>query len=184
MHEKPAVYLIVHCNSQRVYVGSTSNLSKRLSAHRLNLLRGTHPNRHLQAAWDLYGADAFEWKVLAYIDADKRIWLEQRAIDYFDATDPDKGFNKEAIAGVTRGALGRKWTVEQLARISQANKRAKPSHQPGDQCIHGHIKDGTYVKIRSNGSIKIRCQECERIGARERARRLAQRKKGVMPNES
>jgi hypothetical protein len=106
MRERPAVYLIVHRDTQRVYVGSTANLSNR------------------------------------------------------------------------------QWTAEQRARISEANKRSKPLHQPGDQCIRGHIKDGTYVKIKPNGSVKIRCQECERIGARERARRLAQRKKGVMPNES
>lgn len=171
MFERPAVYLIEHVASGRVYVGSAANPSKRWSRHRSELVRGIHRNKHLQAAWTLYGAEGFRWRVLAVIEPSMRIWLEQRAIDALEATNPERGFNKAAIAGVSYGGTGHTWTPEQRAYLSALNKLAKPLHQPGTKCPRGHVKDGTYTRKRRNGSVAIRCQECERQAARDRVRR-------------
>jgi group I intron endonuclease len=171
MFEKPAVYLIVHRDTGRVYVGSTSNLSKRWSRHRIELRNGTHRNRHLQAAWNRYGEAAFDWRVLAIIEPDQRFWLEQRAVDALKACDPAHGFNKAEDVQAAYGSRGHAQTPEHRRRLSESNKKAKPAHQVGARCIHGHVKDGTYTKKKANGTVKIRCQECERRSARERDRR-------------
>lgn len=186
MFERPAVYLIEHTATGRVYVGSTSNLSKRWSRHRQELRDGKHRNRHLQAAWDLYGGDAFRWRVLAVIEPSQRIWLEQRAIDALDACNPEHGFNKAREAGVSYGARGRVWTEEQRAAASAYWKHRRPAgwrppglaeadglpdDSPGLRCRKGHVKDGTYTRTRTNGSVQVRCQVCAREDARDRQRR-------------
>lgn len=189
--EKPGVYAIVHTATARMYVGSTANLSKRWSRHRQELTDGIHRNRHLQAAWNKYGPEAFEWRILELCAAEDRIAREQHYIDAHDLTDPSKGFNKAATAGVSYGGLGRRWTDEQR-RAASAYWRARrpagwipPARQEAegretvDRCPQGHVKDGSYVKRTRTGGVKVRCQECEREDARERARRKAAKKRAA-----
>jgi group I intron endonuclease len=167
-----------------MYVGSTSNISKRWSRHRQELSDGTHRNKHLQAAWAKYGAEAFDWRILELCPAEVRIEREQHYIDHHDLTDPSKGFNKAAQAGVSYGGVGRQWTDEQRAAASAYWKQRRPAgwlpaarraegegRDPSKVCPQGHVKDGTYTKKRHNGSVKVLCQECERKAARERERK-------------
>lgn len=59
-----AIYRITHKASGTTYVGSAMNVRKRWSRHRRDLYHGRHCNPHLQAAFDKYGKDAFEWDIL------------------------------------------------------------------------------------------------------------------------
>lgn len=177
MREKPAVYLIRHRVSGKVYVGSAGNLSKRWSRHRADLRAGKHPNRHLQAAWTRYGEAAFDWIVVAFVEVTERIALEQRAIDALGACDPERGYNRATVAGASYGGGCRVWTDEMRAKQA-ASQRARPDLrrlQVGDECPHGHVIDGTYTRRRVGRtgvvSHSVRCQDCAREEARERQRR-------------
>jgi group I intron endonuclease len=55
-----SIYLIKNTVNGKVYVGQSTNTQKRLLAHRSLLRKGKHPNVHLNAAWQLYGEDAFQ----------------------------------------------------------------------------------------------------------------------------
>lgn len=165
-----------------MYVGSTVNLSKRWSRHRQELHDGIHRNKHLQSAWIKYGQDAFEWRILELCTVADRIEREQSYIDRYCLTDPARGFNKASQAGVSYGGVGRTWTPEQRAEASRAWKERRPSGWTpqgitdtsiGSKCSEGHVRDGSYMKKRKNGSLKLLCQECERFKARARARRKA-----------
>ena len=59
-----AIYGIRHIASGRIYVGSAVRTNARWRHHRSQLQRGTHHSRYLQAAWNKYGAEAFEFVVL------------------------------------------------------------------------------------------------------------------------
>lgn len=170
MITKPGVYAITHTATGRVYIGSTANISSRWSRHRQELRDGIHRNRHLQAAYDKYGKEAFTWNVIALVDRQHLVWLEQRAIDHYCATDPERGFNKAPRAGSTRGTTGRKRTEAELRQAVTTRRARHAQHQPGDRCPQGHIKDGSYVKKGTHGGLAIRCQECERETARDRAK--------------
>lgn len=173
--ERPGVYAITHLASGRSYVGSTTNLSKRWSRHRQELRDGIHRNAHLQAAWELYGAEAFAWRILAICEPAFRIELEQRFIDGWDLTNPDRGFNRAAIASVSYGGAAWERTPEWRHMQAQAWKLRRPPHQPGAKCAKGHVKDGSYTRrmVGRTGllRVKVRCQECERTSARERNRK-------------
>lgn len=99
MMEKPGIYAIVHGSSGRRYIGSASNISKRWHRHRKDLSLGIHRNVYLQATWNKYGADAFEFVVLELTtDLTAR---EQYWIDYYEAY--ENGFNGCPVARSSRG---------------------------------------------------------------------------------
>jgi hypothetical protein len=62
--KQPGLYMI-HClkNDWRYY-GESSNVSGRLASHKSMLNRQIHPNKLLQADWDLLGSDHFQFVVL------------------------------------------------------------------------------------------------------------------------
>lgn len=58
------IYLIKNEQVGRAYVGSSTSLNKRLARHKRDLNRRGHPNRHLQRAWNKYGAESFSFSVV------------------------------------------------------------------------------------------------------------------------
>jgi group I intron endonuclease len=101
MTEKPGIYAIRHLESGKVYVGSASNISKRWSRHRKDLRAGVHKNKHLQAAWNKYGEEAFVFEILeltSEFDAREQYW-----IDKTECLNADKGYNYCPTARSTRG---------------------------------------------------------------------------------
>lgn len=109
MTERPGIYGIRHAATGRWYVGSASNISKRWSRHRADLAERKHRNDHLQAAFDLYGSDAFDWIVLELTSAlDER---EQFWMDRLDAY--ENGFN---LCPTARSSRGRRQSAEERQR--------------------------------------------------------------------
>lgn len=105
------------------YIGSTTRSFKaRRQETVMLLLRGKCHNRHLQAAWDKYGAEHFVFTVLERCPRSKCIEREQWWIDHFKSTDPKKGYNLCPTAG---GAFGYKHTPESIKRMSAAAKLRK-----------------------------------------------------------
>lgn len=51
-HSHPAAYVLKQDVTDKLYVGSTENLHKRINAHRNYLQNGIHRNRNLQEAFD------------------------------------------------------------------------------------------------------------------------------------
>lgn len=62
------VYRIVDLTTDTCYVGQSKRLKKRISEHFRLLNLGTHPNRHLQNAFNLAGPDAFRGEIEAYCE--------------------------------------------------------------------------------------------------------------------
>ena len=154
MFTKPAVYLIEHVPSGRVYVGGAANLSKRWSRHRTDLRTGRHSNARLQAAWDADGPAALRWVALAVVPRGLLLWYEQRALDHFTHT-------------------GRLLNIEPVAGARPVRYREGPPGsrvRAGDRCRHGHIIDGsrTERRKRRDGSTltTITCQECNLLAMR------------------
>lgn len=64
------IYAIYNTISQKVYVGQTqSTFIARWSQHKHRLKKNTHPNKHLQSAWNLYSTDVFEFSILESIES-------------------------------------------------------------------------------------------------------------------
>ena len=59
--KKPGLYMIRCDVNDKRYYGESSNVSGRLNSHRSLLKQGIHPCRTLQADWDRYGEEKFDF---------------------------------------------------------------------------------------------------------------------------
>lgn len=104
------IYEIVNAVNGHSYVGSAKDFANRWSGHQSRLRKGKHHNRHLQSAWDKYGADAFTFRRLLLCSAADLLLYEQIVID---GKRPE--YNIAPRAGNT---LGRRLSDETKAKIA------------------------------------------------------------------
>jgi group I intron endonuclease len=125
------IYKIINVVNNKFYVGSAVDFTARKRRHWWALRSQRHANKHLQAAWNKYGEDAFTFVIVedlpvgADILAVENIWLKEHV-----GKDHCYNLGSDAIA-FTRGWCGEKnpmWgkrfnhTEEAKARISKASK--------------------------------------------------------------
>lgn len=123
------IYKIINVVNNKFYVGSAVDLKRRKTRHFSELRNGKHNNRHLQAAWQKYGENAFVFVVVEELAADadllaaENVWLKQHVgKDYCynlgtDATAPMLG-----VGGEASPTWGYRHSPENLARIGSASK--------------------------------------------------------------
>lgn len=136
------IYLILNTKSKKLYLGQAQNLRKRWNEHKRKLNAGIHTNSHLQAAWNKYGADAFEFKVLEYCDIDRLSEREQHFLDTYipkgncyniaqDASAPMRGIRHSTSTrkkmsalhiGINNAFFGKSHSAESRQRMSAAAK--------------------------------------------------------------
>jgi group I intron endonuclease len=75
------VYEIINTINGKRYVGSSVNIRTRWNYHKGRLRRDCHSNYHLQNAWNKYGSNAFEFRVLVFTEPDDHIRLENILLD-------------------------------------------------------------------------------------------------------
>lgn len=90
------VYLIENSVTGRKYVGSSSNVDRRIKTHKQHLEKGCHNNRKLQKDHDLYGMDSFKFVILEkdvahdLLTAYEKYWIYKH-----DAIVRFKGYNEK-----------------------------------------------------------------------------------------
>lgn len=109
----PGIYEIVNTVNGKRYIGSAVKFSTRFAVHRGSLRAGKHHSRYLQAAWNKYGEQAFEFHRLIVCAPSDTIFFEQRVLDVFR---PE--YNIAKTAG---SCLGLKHSPETCARRSRLN---------------------------------------------------------------
>src|SRR5690606_5409325 len=77
----PAVYIIEDEEKNKIYVGSTKNISDRMRSHERRLREDKHENRNIQALYNA-GSD-FTIHIKTTTDRDKAYELEQETIDSY-----------------------------------------------------------------------------------------------------
>jgi group I intron endonuclease len=121
------VYAIRCTANGKVYVGSTSrSFAQRWNNHRNKLRKQSHENIHLQAAWDKYPEESFEFLVIEECLPPDCIAREQFWIEEMDAVDRSSGFNMAPTAG---SALGFRHSEETRAKMSAAHQNPTPEYR-------------------------------------------------------
>ena len=93
---KIGVYKILNTINNKYYIGSTvDSFTKRLNHHYHALLRGNHKNDHLQAAWNKYGEDKFQFIIIEICEFDQ---VRSREQYYLDNIPKGMGYNINTIA--------------------------------------------------------------------------------------
>lgn len=99
--------MIVNTSNNKIYVGSSKNLRQRKWDHFKLLNKNTHPNPHLQNAWNKHGYACFEFIVLTTCELSDILDIEQQYIDSLQPHLRDIGYN---ISPTAYSTLGTKWS--------------------------------------------------------------------------
>jgi len=115
-----SIYKIKNKTNQKFYIGSTNDFQRRWAEHSNDLRKNKHTNRHLQAAWNKYGEEAFEFEVIArckeeHLIENEQLWLNTYAGEKFcynineNADCPPKGpLSEEHKEKIRQSRLGKK----------------------------------------------------------------------------
>lgn len=121
------IYAITNIVNGKRYIGSSNDLDDRCQHHFAKLRRGIHPNQHIQAAYNLYGLDAFTFTVLQLCEEDVLLEWEQA---YLDEWQPE--YNLNPIAGKPPSNKGRFPSDETRQKLSAA-RMGKKLGPPSDE---------------------------------------------------
>ena len=137
------IYKIINVINNKFYVGSAVNFVERKRKHWWMLRKGTHANKHLQAAWIKYGEQAFVFVVVEDLPDDidllaaENVWLKEHVGKGHcynlatNATAPTLGWygeknpmwgktfshTEEAKIKIAAASTGRKHTPEDIEKI-------------------------------------------------------------------
>jgi group I intron endonuclease len=118
------IYCIRNKVNNKMYIGSSVSIRKRVRRHINSLINNKHDNEHLQNAWIKYGKESFEFIILACVLIKEQLRnIEKYFIDLYQVCNRDFGYNKSITT--THGTLteegrqrqiklqtGRKWSSE------------------------------------------------------------------------
>lgn len=114
LNKTSGIYCIINKINGKRYIGQTYDLKYRKMRHICDLRGNRHSNNHLQASWNKYGEDAFEYVVVEECSLDIINEREIYWICYYDVL--KTGYN-QAQGGM--GCRGYKHTEEELAKMRQ-----------------------------------------------------------------
>jgi group I intron endonuclease len=122
---KSGIYKITILNN--IYIGSSSNLARRLWEHEWRLKNNKHNNNHLQNVYNKYNIENFITEILEYCKLEVLLEREQY---YIDLLNPN--LNKAPVSGTT---LGLKLTKEQCLTRKLNNLGRKHSKESIEQRV-------------------------------------------------
>jgi len=145
---KSGIYKILNLITGKFYIGSAKNLFHRWKTHEWLLINNRHGNRYLQAAYDKYGPEAFQFEVLEYCELDVLLITEQHWINWTGCCNIEIGYNLLPIAG---SPLGTKRTDEQKKKSSERMKGFK--HNPWSIAKMRQVQSNKSEEHRKNISL-------------------------------
>lgn len=103
------VYQIKCTSDGKFYIGSAVDVHDRCEHHQSGLRRGDHPNGHLQAAWNKYGEENFEFTALELTNRSNLLNAEQGWLDKTKSFKSEIGFNIFNTSGSPGDAFAQTW---------------------------------------------------------------------------
>jgi len=159
MNNHPGIYAIVNKINGHRYVGSAVNIAARWRIHTYHLRKNNHHSKHLQAAWNKYGKEQFDFIVLEkVVDIDELINIEQK---YLDKDFPE--YNTNTVAGSVLGFRFSPETIKQLSETHTGFRHTEESKKKMSEIWSGKPR-GKYSE--------------------ERVKKISESHKGKKPNQN
>lgn len=188
--QRSGIYAIVNNTNGKRYVGSTTEFRNRWRHHRADLRGNRHGNKHLQAAWNLYGEKAFEFIIVEYVAPDALLDVEQKHLDgngdgyniaiVAGASNRGRQLSEEHRVKIALAGTGRKHSEESKAKMSAVKKEWWAANEAYKLSEEHKAKLRAAHKRRRAAGIKPRkCSEetKRKIGAANRGHKWSQEQK-------
>lgn len=130
--ELSGIYAIKNITNNKLYIGSTEDFKIRFRSHKNKLLTNSHFNTHLQASWNKYGEDNFEFLCIKEIKIEDfkniedfkkdLIKNEEYYIQFYKTNNNKYGYNARVFCDSN---LGLKWPEQSKQKFSES-KKGKP----------------------------------------------------------
>jgi|WetSurMetagenome_2_1015567.scaffolds.fasta_scaffold511614_1 group I intron endonuclease len=117
------IYKIENIINNKVYVGKSRNIVKRLNQYKYNLKVKSLINQHLLASIEKYGIENFIFSIIEEVEESRLNNREIYWIGRYDSTNTEKGYNK------TSGGDGMSATLEIRLKISNTLLNVKHSDE-------------------------------------------------------
>ena len=127
------IYTIINTANGKQYIGRASCLRRRYTRHLNDFKLKNHRNQHLQRAYEIYGSDAFRFKVLEYLPKIELVAREQFYLDkikhnrdlYYNisllSSGPGNCLTEESRKKISATLLGHKHSKETIAKLVKAS---------------------------------------------------------------
>lgn len=157
------VYLIKNIKTNKVYVGSSINLKKRIISHYNLLMKGKHINNKLQNTWNKYGSENFKVIIIEEnLNSKNLIAEEQYYIDKFDSV--KHGYNLLPIAG---SSVGNKWTDDAKIKYSKLKKSLNLGNHIIQYDLYGNkinefpnmVSAAKFIGLKNSTNIGLVCRK-------------------------
>lgn len=219
IYRRSGIYVIINKINGYKYVGKSKNITSRLEHHK-SLLRNNHHIYRtgelslLQKAWNKYGEDAFEFKILEFCEVEKLNEREKYWIDYYkcnhskyqqgyNMTDGGEGacFNQN-IKGriqINNGKIQKMIYPDEFPvyekqgfvkgilpqTIERVNKNRKPKRGEEHWAYGKHFSEETKKKMSNSHNGKSAVWNIGRTLSEEHKRKISESKKGTkIPKET
>jgi group I intron endonuclease len=140
------IYTITNTVNGKKYVGQAVDYKNRWRSHRSNLKKGTHGNKYLQNSYNKYGAEAFEYRVIAVVDIELLDESEITFIKQFDSY--NNGYNLTLGGGGTRGYTFSLETLEKgQATYTKERRKALSERIMGAKNHNAKLTDEQRIEI-------------------------------------
>ena len=116
---KSGVYQIKNKKNEKIYIGSSVDISKRWNEHKYLLNNNKGHNKHLQSSWSKYGGANFEFSIILCCAEKNLLFYEQLICLKFETLNKDKGYNYRYFVESNRGLP---FSEEHKRKLSKANK--------------------------------------------------------------
>lgn len=133
---KSGIYCIRNIINNKVYIGQSKNIYRRILTHicNLNAKNKNAENEHIIKAWSKYGRNNFEYFVLEYTDKDPKLLGEREVfwINKFNSNNRFRGYNCRDIVDtyqVVSEETRKKLSYQSKKRMSTIEARLSKSKQ-------------------------------------------------------
>ena len=105
MDKITGIYSIKNIKNDKIYIGKSIDIYKRWNQHKLQLRKNEHHSKSLQADWNKYGEDAFEFSIIEECETEKLNKMEYDNIIRYDSY--INGYNEVEGSSNKRAKLSR-----------------------------------------------------------------------------
>ena len=129
MENISGIYCINNKINNKKYIGQSFDIYNRWNNHIWKLNNNRHGNKYLQHAWNKYGKDNFEFKIICSCDISELQKLEIYYIDKYNSFYKYNGYNL-TLGG--EGTLGHTLSYDAKIKIGEAQKGKEISQEQKD----------------------------------------------------